>query len=908
MKKILLLSLSILLILTLALSGCGKKKDNPKSYTLDTTDFNPVAVFGESISLDGLKLIEASGDVVAVSTDMVGHIDTSSAGAKSFTVSYNGQSFTVNYSVKFKVTYMIDGVETVQLVTDVSEVVVPETPTLAGKQFDCWSAQLPNVLTSNIRIDAIYKTLSSAREDAYTWGGSGVINLEGYITAGKAVDITVTDEGGSVLGSVATVDTASGRINYELGSHETVIISIFGEGVAVPKSWKVSKVEKPALTLADGKEAFTAMLGGNTVSKKISSTTSLKFKYVTTAANANINAAASNGYLFIETNKLGVTELTVKAVNATNELEYITITCYVVVTPDTFAIANDRAEYGIEDIWTVGGHNAADLPKLTVSTVSADKIGEGFFENITFITGNANVTVAPDGTLNIADITDSPDIVSVQAVFGYRGTELKSAPMQIRCVYNGLNVYSYAQLWSETQKANPRPIVLQSSIKDDFSSTNYTEMRSTYDLTYYENIYGKDTPEFNAATKLKVLIQFKNNVYGNGYEINAHNATLGLLDTTGKPTEKSLFKGPLNFVAMSQSSGAISVKGQDNIVFGVYEGVTLNNVVLKGCDLTAYEGGADLTELNFAGTTVEVLGDNVTIEYSRLMNGRTTLRIFGDAINPEKEINVKVNNTLIKGAREFLARIGTNLFIDGTASDTSPNLPSDSGADYNAKENYNNPSFNKSAYDEKFIKTFVTFKNVIFEDAGIFAIALDSHFSGPALHDGSGFVGGMLNGWENLAKTSYGAKVTLKDDVRLYTWKAVSDIDSSTLMENNFPKENSFSSITLDVEALIGNASKLDTYKNLLYTYGGVDYVHAGIAFFCGGKNYSVVETDITSEFNHKFQNYKVALSDNALGQGYLEAAAGTQPFYFFIYDKSGTFNYETQLNMKDKYSCLYAE
>lgn len=96
MKKILLLSLSILLILTLALSGCGKKKDNTKSYTLDTTDFNPVAVFGESISLDGLKLIEASGDVVAVSTDMVGHIDTSSAGAKSFTVSYNGQSFTVN--------------------------------------------------------------------------------------------------------------------------------------------------------------------------------------------------------------------------------------------------------------------------------------------------------------------------------------------------------------------------------------------------------------------------------------------------------------------------------------------------------------------------------------------------------------------------------------------------------------------------------------------------------------------------------------------------------------------------------------------------------------------------------------------------------------------------------------------
>ena len=910
MKKILLLSLSVLLILTLTLgfTGCKKKKgEDTKSYTLDTTDFNSVAVFGESFSLTGLKLVEENGDVVEVTKDMIGAIDTSSAGAQSFTFTYNSQSFTVNYTVKFRVTYVVEGQETVQLVTDVSEIVVPETPTVPGKQFDGWSNQLPGVLTSNIRIDAIYKTLSSAREDAYTWTGSGAINLEGYVSAGKAVDLAVTDEAGNALISVASVDSANGKILYTLGADSTVIISISGEGVAIPKSWKVSKIDKPTLTLQDTDEAFTVLLGGNTASKRISSTASLKFKYVTSTNNGNVNAAASNGYVFIESNKLGVTELKVQVVNATNELEYITLTHYVVVIPDTFSIANDRTDYGIEDVWTIGGYNAGGLDKLAISIVGQDKIGEGFFENVSFVTTSAGVTVAGDGTISVSNLTDSPDVVSVQAVFGYRGAEIKSAPMQIRCVYNGINVYNYADLWSETQKANPRPIVLQNSIKDDFSTTNYTEMRSTYDITYYENMFGKGTPEFDKATKIKVLIQFKNDVYGNGYEINAHNATLGMLDATGKPKADALFQGPLNFVSMSESNSAISVKGQDNIVFGIYEGVTINNTVLKSCDLSAVGGSSDLAELEFAGTTVEVLGDNVTIEYSRLMNGRTVLRVFGDAVDAGKVINVNVNNTLIMGAREFLARIGTNAFVDGTDANASPSLPGDTGAEYNAKKNYNNDGFDKASYDAKFIKTFVTFKNVVFEDAGIFAIALDSHFSGPALHDGSGFVGGLLQGWKNLAKTSYGAKVTLKDDVRLYNWKPVSDLDSSTIIENNFPKDNSFSSIKLDVQTLIAHAAKLSSYQNLLYRYNGVDYVHAGIAFFCGGKNYSVVDIDITNnDFNHKFQNYEVALSDEALGQGYLEAASGSEPFYFFIYDKSGTFTYETQLNLKDKYSCLF--
>ena len=601
--------------------------------------------------------------------------------------------------------------------------------------------------------------------------------------------------------------------------------------------------------------------------------------------------------------------------NSENELESITLKQYVVVTPKSITIANNATEYGIEDIWTVGRENAGGLQKLTVS--AAGTIGDGFFDNITWTTGdNSNVTVSKDGTISLANVSADPDVVSIKAVFSYKGIKLESAPMKVRCVYTGVNVYNYNELWAETNSVNPRPIVLQGNIKDDFSATNYTEMQSTYDLKYYENIYGVGTPDFYKNTTIKVLIQFKNDVYGNGFEINAHNATLGTLDATGKPTDASLFKGPLNFVAMAQTGGAISVKGQDNIVFGVYEGVTINNTILKSCDLTAVDGKVDLNDLEYAGTTVEVLGDNVTIEYSRLMNGRMVLRVFGDDNDAAQEIHLEVKNSVLKGSREFTARIGSNRF-EYNADVAAPLLPGDSGSDYETKKTYNGLSDDaKAEYDEKYINTFVIFENVIFEDAGIFSIGLDSHFAGEALKDGSRWFNGALKGWKDLAKTSYGAKITLKTDVRLYSWKPIDDLDSSTLMENTLSKEgtgdnNMFANMKFDVKALVKSAAKTNAqYSNILYNYGGTEYVHAGIAFFGGGKNYSVVENKITSNFNHTFTEYNVKLSelvdDEGKNQGYLQTAAGNEPFYFLIYNKNSTFTYETQLNMTDKYSCLY--
>ena len=910
MRRYLLLLFVLLLTvgMVFGLTACSDDdEEEVVSYSLDSSAFNSTVALNGSLSLNGLTVIGSDGSSVAVSADMVSGSDTSTAGAKELTISYHGVTFTVGYTVKYKVTFVIEGEESVQLVNDVSEIVFPEPPAVVGKQFNSWSSQLPAVLTGNIRIDAIYKTLSSATETAYTWTGNGIINLQGYASEGSTISYTVTDADGNVLSDVPlTLDTAASKISYSLGSHEIAVISISGEGV-MAKSWRVEKTSAPSLNIAGGIEAVGIAVGEKRNSQKISAAgSSAGLKYTVELSNANVNAAAANGYLFIDVLKAGVTELTLVATNETNELESVSVTQYVVVTPKTITITNNTNEYGIEDIWTIGRENVTRLPALSVYAGSDDSIGDDFYSNLYFVTGNDNVSVN-GGVISLADVSSDPDIVEVKAVFGYNGVVIESAPMKIRCVYNGVNVYNYGELYTETKKANPRPIVLQNNIKDDFSSENYTVIQSTYDLDYYKNIYGVDTDLFVNNTAIKVLVEFKNNVYGNGYEINAHNATIGTLDATGNHTDATLFRGPLNFVAMTQSGGAISVKGQDNIVFAVYENVTLNNIVLKSCDLESVDGQVDLTDLEYAGTTVEVLGDNVTIEYSRILNGRILLRVFGDVADSEQAIHLTVKNTMLKGSREFNARIGSNRFVSDP-NVASPLLPGDSGNDYSAKKRYNNMSESeKAAYDEKYINTYVVFENVVFEDAGILSIALDAHFAGEALHNGSGYLDGVLVGWYGLAKTSYGAKVTLKDDVRLYSWKPIESIDSSTLLENNLGSDNAFSVVEFNIrEILEASIATNPAYSNIIYKYGGENYIHAGIAFFGGGKNYSVVENALTSnDIVGYLQEYEVAFKD--LGdKAYFAAAAGNDSFYFLIYNSLSDFTYEKQINMQNKYSCLY--
>ena len=77
-------------------------------------------------------------------------------------------------------------------------------------------------------------------------------------------------------------------------------------------------------------------------------------------------------------------------------------------------------------------------------------------------------------------------------------------------------------------------------------------------------------------------------------------------------------------------------------------------------------------------------------------------------------------------------------------------------------------------------------------------------------------------------------------------------------------------------------------YKDIVTKHNGdKDYVHAGIAFFGGGKNYCVFDSD--SDIVNQLAQYSVSLG--VVGRSELLIAAGNENFHFFIYNNKSSFN-----------------
>ena len=583
----------------------------------------------------------------------------------------------------------------------------------------------------------------------------------------------------------------------------------------------------------------------------------------------------------------------------------------ILVVPKTFSIHESATTYGDENLLAIGGLRAdgtASAHKLTLSAnLAADKYGTTFAEVFSFVAIDTDkVSVDGDGIIQFKDASFSGP-VSFVARFDNGTAQRDSAPFTVYCVASGIDVYSYEDLLYATE--HEHPAILQADIVEDFGYRNgsvvYTEMDTTYDKTHYENLKVAN-PSFEIP-KVKVLLTIKNDLWGNGYTVNAGKVAYDV-DATGVPNANALFRGPLNFVSMSESAtSAISVKGQDNICFALHEGVSVRNVKLYGCTLEAdQDGNIDLTDLTYTGTTVEVLGDNVDISYSRIANGRTVLRAFGDAADAAKPIHLNITNSVLSGSREFIMRLGSNCFKTGNYDDPAPKLDGANDETHNTKKSYNNLSpEQKQAYDEKFIKTFVTVKNSVFKDAGLFAVGMDSHFAGAALADGDEAakihkrLQGLLSTWKNLAKTSYGAKLTFEGDVRMYTWKKLDTIDSSSLIEVS--EISQFKDLmNFDIKEMIGKIALPEAeggkgFTDIVTQRDGVNWVHAGIAFFGGGKNYGVFENNITDSTIGTVSNYSISFSD--VDRLYMTAAAGTEPFYFCLYNQKYGISVDKQQN-----------
>ena len=597
----------------------------------------------------------------------------------------------------------------------------------------------------------------------------------------------------------------------------------------------------------------------------------------------------------------------------------------ILVVPNVYSMefADSAKEYGIENILTIGGKNHKGRPDTR--TIFVRVVTEAGSE--TFTDEFMNVAFSDDKEFFTCKTKSEENADAISAEIRAKGTGLTTlnaqlteynqyfgtnicAKIRLRAVKDGRNVGNYEELKTVTEAGHI--VVLTSDVmlgvKNDGTAMTEDELKkdvkkftTTYDKTYLDNIGENDENK-----KVQYLIEFKNHVYGNGFEINADKFTQ-CKDATGIP---KIFKGPLNFVAISSAS----VKGQDNISFLVRtDNVLINNVVLKGCSddsLLEEDGQFNLSKLNYVGTTLEI-AKSAKLLNSRVSNGRTVVRIFAggstmgspvvedkSAFNVQDEkINVHIESCVLSNAREFILKIGSNRALKQT-NEVQRFLFDANGNKYSP---YDESNKTDKYFNDNYLINDVTLKNSVLETSGLFSVGMETHFSGEFL------LGGTITTWEGCAATSYASALRIVGDVKMLDWKNLLNVDSSTLIEVT-GEANPW--LSMNVAAMMKEVAKVNTAcSDIILKVGETEYVHGGIAFYGGGYNYSYLDLTEANDETKQFGVYDVNISvlqnsenENIRQQGkMLPSAAGAGDFRFYLYNNKSSRNLSWQENIKNQ-------
>ena len=637
---------------------------------------------------------------------------------------------------------------------------------------------------------------------------------------------------------------------------------------------------------------------------------------VNTRGEDCIAVAKSEGTTFVRV-KLYINE---ELISVSDAIEFRVVDSYV-----SIALIENATTYGLENRFVLGKYNYNVSPQLASYKMNA-KISDAngivndidnskllwtvSDESVASVSDSGEISVLDDGVVTVMVSSKYNDILGAQVY----------ASFEITCRVNGVNVYDYEDLvWANE---NDYEIILMKNVMlaDQINELNYKEYlakETKQMLTTADYVYYKDNNKMLDA-RIRYCFEFTTNVYGNGYSIDADNIT-----QSAKKYNYSIFNGPLDLLALSYgntSAGNARIKAQDNIVFVVRNnGININNVELKGCsDSSIIESGqADLSKLNNVGTVLEVIGDDLNLNYSRVNNGRTVIRIYGqpNQDNPDRlqqnindyKIVTNISNCIFSYAREFLMKLGTNQIMrNPSVVGEELALPNEDPSKYEHAapsfkrengETYATNSEKDDYFVEKYLLTDINLKDSIFYGAGLFCIGFESQFAGLALHgyDYGNYKFSNL-GWRAIAGTSYPARIKMHGDVRFYDWKEVNRIDSSTIIEGD---SNILETIGLDLNV----SNLLKKYNNeypnnkAIYKYQGNDYINGAIVFYGGGKNYSWVDTsNVNSEFN-KLDEFSVPLSYFGTRVNLIYIAAGKENFRFMTYNSDGNINYASQQN-----------
>lgn len=624
----------------------------------------------------------------------------------------------------------------------------------------------------------------------------------------------------------------------------------------------------------------------------------------------------------ITATKRGFAKIKITAEHDGKVIKEIEKTIRVVPNVYSMEFADSAKEYGIENILTIGGrkpNGRADTRTIFVRVVT-EAGAETFtdeFMNVAFFADDDSLFSCKAQTATNADAISAEirakgtGLTTLNAQLTdyntYFGTNI-SAKIRLRAVKDGRNVGNYDELKTVTEAGHI--VVLTSDVmlgvKSDGTAMTEDELKkdvkkftTTYDKTYLDNIGENDENK-----KVQYLIEFKNHVYGNGFEINADKFTQ-CKDATGVP---KIFKGPLNFVAISSAS----VKGQDNVSFLVRtDNVLINNVVLKGCSdesLHEEDGRFNLSKLNYVGTTLEI-AKSAKLLNSRVSNGRTVVRIFAggstmgspvvedkSAFNVQDEkINVHIESCVLSNAREFILKIGSNRALKQT-NEVQRFLFDANGNKYLP---YSESNKTDKYFNDNYLINDVTLKNSVLDTSGLFSVGMETHFSGEFLYGG-------ITTWKGCAATSYASALRIVGDVKMLDWKNLSNVDSSTLIEVT-GEANPW--LSMNVAKMMKEVARQQPKEcgDIILNVGGTEYVHGGIAFYGGGYNYSYLDLTEANDETKQFGVYDVNISvlenskdENIQKQGkLLPMAAGAGDFRFYLYNNKSSRNLSWQENIK---------
>lgn len=791
------------------------------------------------------------------------------------------------------------------------------------------SASVQAVVASGADGD-IVKTIYVTVERAQTQSGITVNGMDNpliYASSNQVVLLAETDAAGGGIELVSGVDYIKNilieNLNESISNKQYRITIELNDGVDEARIGFAAGGETQTVTLKKAAFAFDVYTAYHTSGDGViyqkngasvryaaySDITDDNVSYVWTIDNKAVLTAdgESGAYWLAQAVQEGQTELYVSAYDDKGTLLSQVVKTICIVTP-VLAIdfADNAKTYGIADLLAVGdtvyknGRYIPQRPQLDLRARTADGV-TGYSEN-TFEFEVSDINTAKvfltTNSFNL-DIVSS-GVVKVKARWKYAeyfGTDI-SAEITVRTVKDGVLVATYEDLVRATEDG--KKVVLQNDIMLGKEGATQAELESyakkmptTYNWKYYEN-QGKTQPN------VYYLIEFKNDVYGNGYTLNA-DYIAAAEDSVGVPL---LFRGPLDFVAIATAA----VKAQDNISFLVRtDGVIIDNVVLKSCsdDKLTDENGFDLNALNYVGTTLEIAAD-CTLVNSRVSNGRTGVRVYGGGRDgfkiyssadlvpaaAEDSIKVDIESCVLTNAREFILKLGSNaaVMFEGSSESTFNQtlLKTANGGRYN-------PQAAANAADEyfysRYVTTDVTLKNSVLATSGLFAVGVETHFSGIMLAGVASSV--SINNWKNLAATSLASVLRLEGDVKMLDWKPLSGVDSSTLIEAG---DGIREFLKLDIPKMIEKVyydAETTQYENILTDYNGENYVHGGIAFYGGGYNYSYLDTsECLSEGLSRYNINLSALAKNEettstlyLQGTMLPLAAGAADFRFYIYD-----------------------